>query len=56
MKLYEYIADVLEDTKKTKNSQFNDFKVKKNKSGTSTLITRPNGEKYMMVDLNKLRR
>jgi NAD+--asparagine ADP-ribosyltransferase len=56
MQLYEYIAE----SKKTVSSQnidpFPDFIVKNNKAKTNTLITKPDGKKYLIVDLDKLRR
>lgn len=58
MQLYEYIVGVIEEEENEgiEDKSFKDFKIKKNKSGTNTMLTKPNGEKYLIVDLNKLRR
>ena len=56
MQLYEYIADAIGTRKKIDDNAFSEFKVKKNKSGSNTLLIKPDGKKYMMIDLNKLRR
>ncbi len=55
MKLYEYIAEAIKDKNENKGA-FDNFKIKSNKSKTNTLITKPDGEQYLIVDLSKLRR
>jgi hypothetical protein len=53
MQVYEYMTEVV---KNGKTMKFGQLKITKNKSGVSALITKPNGEKYLMVDMDKLRR
>lgn len=56
MQLYEYIAEAIPKNNNESKNAFSGFKVKKNKNKTNTLIIKPDGERYLIVDLNRLRR